>query len=97
VDIVVYRTYPDKLGLMAANNTTPYVVSFVNLAQTGPLMFDLPRGPNASVLHDMWQRPIADFGQTGPGKMPVHLLSPLWAGRSVFRPKLELPDIAMVK
>jgi len=29
-DIVVYRTYRDKLGLLAANNTTPYIVSFVD-------------------------------------------------------------------
>jgi len=29
-DIVVYRTYRDKLGLLAANNTTQYIVSFVD-------------------------------------------------------------------
>lgn len=67
-DIVVYRTYRDKLGLMVANNTTPYIVSFIDLGQTGPLIFDLPPGPNASVIDDMWQRPIEDFGQTGPDK-----------------------------
>jgi hypothetical protein len=68
-DLVVYRTYRDKLGLLAANNTTPYTVSFVNLTQTGPLVFELPAGPNAGVVDDMWQRPIEDFGQTGPDKM----------------------------
>lgn len=67
-DIVVYSTYRDKLGLLASNNTTPHIVSFIDLAQTGPLIFDLPAGPNASVVDDMWQRPIEDFGQTGPDK-----------------------------
>jgi hypothetical protein len=43
-------------------------VSFIDLAQTGPLIFDLPIGPNASVVDDMWQRPIEDFGQTEPDK-----------------------------
>jgi hypothetical protein len=44
-------------------------VSFVNLAHTGPLVFELPAGPNAGVVDDMWQRPIEDFGQTGPDNM----------------------------
>jgi hypothetical protein len=68
-DLVVYRTYRDKLELLAANNTTPYTVSFVSLTPTGPLVFELPAGPNAGVVDDMWQRPIEDLGQTGPDNM----------------------------
>src|SRR5580692_2129407 len=30
-DLVVYTTYRDKLGILTANATTPYIVTFVNL------------------------------------------------------------------
>ena len=67
-DIVIYDNYRDKLGILTANATTPYLISFVNLAETGPLVVDLPAGPNASSVLDFWQRSITDMGQTGPDK-----------------------------
>ena len=67
-DIVTYQTYRDKLGILTPNATTPYIVSFVNLSRTGPVVVDLPAGPNASGVGDFWQHSVTDMGQTGPDK-----------------------------
>jgi len=56
------------LCILTPNATTPYVVSFVNLARTGPVVVDLPAGPNASGVSDFWQHAVTDMGQTGPDK-----------------------------
>jgi hypothetical protein len=65
-DLVVYTTYRDKLGILTANATTPYIVTFVNLAHTGPLVVVSPPGAIAGGMGDFWQRPLTDIGQTGP-------------------------------
>ena len=67
-DLVIYTTYKDKLGILTANVTTPYVFSFVNLANTGPLVVDLQPGPNASAILNFWQKAISDMGAMGPDK-----------------------------
>jgi len=67
-DIVTYQTYRDKLGILTPNATTPYIVSFVNLERTGPVVIDLPAGANASGVCDFWQHAITDMGQVGPDK-----------------------------
>jgi hypothetical protein len=68
LDYVDYLTFKDKLGLLTANATTPYVMAFPNLNETGPLVFEVPAGPTAGGFVDFWQRPITDSGQTGPDK-----------------------------
>jgi len=68
LDYVDYLTFQDKLGLLTANATTPYIMAFPNLAETGPLVFEVPAGPTAGGFTDFWQRPITDSGQTGPDK-----------------------------
>jgi hypothetical protein len=65
-DIVEYTGFADKLGLLTANATTPYIVGFPSLARTGPLIIDVPAGPTAGAVLDFWQRPITDTGLTGP-------------------------------
>lgn len=65
-DLVHYRTFRDKLGLLTANATTPYILGFVNLDRTGPMVIDVPAGPTAGIVLDFWQRPVADTGLTGP-------------------------------
>jgi hypothetical protein len=40
-DVVFYETYFDKLGILTANATTPYVVTFTDLAKTGPLVIEM--------------------------------------------------------
>ena len=67
-DLVVYRTYRDRLGILTANATTPYILSFVDLGATGPLVIELPAGPTAGGVSDFWQREIATLGEMGPEK-----------------------------
>ncbi len=67
-DVVVYNNYLAKLGIITANATTPYIVSFFNLAETGPMVVEMPAGAAAGFADDIWQRPLVDMGQTGPDK-----------------------------
>jgi hypothetical protein len=67
-DIVKYETYRDKLGILTPNATTPYLISFVNLARTGPLVIDLPAGPNAGGVCDFWQHGVVEMGEMGPDR-----------------------------
>jgi hypothetical protein len=47
LDYVDYFTFTDKLGLLTANATTPYVMSFPNLKESGPLVMEVPPGATA--------------------------------------------------
>jgi hypothetical protein len=67
-DFVTYQNFTQKLGILTANATTPYMMSFPNLKETGPMVFEIPAGPTAGGLLDFWQRPFSDLGQTGPDK-----------------------------
>lgn len=67
-DVVLYTTYADKLGILTANATTPYIVSMPDLAKTGPLVVDMPVGLAAGMVNDFWQRPVTDLGLPGPDK-----------------------------
>ncbi|MBY0345283.1 MAG: DUF1254 domain-containing protein [Neisseriaceae bacterium] len=68
LDFVDYLTFTDKLGLLTANATTPYLMAFPNLDKSGPLVLEVPAGMTAGGMTDFWQRPISDTGQTGPDK-----------------------------
>lgn len=65
-DLVHYESYRDRLGLMTANATTPYILGFIDLGITGPLVVDLPAGPTAGGVSDFWQREIGAMGEMGP-------------------------------
>jgi hypothetical protein len=67
-DIVKYVSVRDKLGLITANATTPYVMGFVNTSRTGPLLVEVPAGEVAGGFGDFWERSITDFGVTGPDR-----------------------------
>ncbi|HEY2750592.1 DUF1254 domain-containing protein [Phenylobacterium sp.] len=67
-DIVKYVSVRDKLGLITANATTPYVMGFVNTARTGPLVVEIPSGEIAGGFSSFWERGISDCGLTGPDK-----------------------------
>lgn len=67
-DIVKYVSVRDKLGLITANATTPYVMGFVNTSHTGPLVVEVPPGEVAGGFGDFWERSITDFGLTGPDR-----------------------------
>jgi hypothetical protein len=82
-DLVYYVSFKDKLGLLTSNFSTPYIIGFLNLSRTGPLVIDYPAGPTAGGILDFWQRPVIDLGLTGPdkGKGGKYLL--LGPGQSV--------------
>jgi len=67
-DIVVYNSYRDKLCLLTANVTTPYIIAFPNLARTGPLVIEIPAGPTAGGIGNLWQQGLdnGEFGEAGP-------------------------------
>jgi hypothetical protein len=67
-DFVTYLDFKQKLGILTANATTPYMMALPNQQQTGPMVFEIPPGPTAGGLLDFWQRPFSDLGQTGPDK-----------------------------
>ncbi|MXO59935.1 DUF1214 domain-containing protein [Altererythrobacter salegens] len=64
-DFVVYTSLNEKRGILTANLTTPYVINFCSL-QDGPVIVQTPKAEMAGMLMDLWQRPLADIGQTGP-------------------------------
>jgi len=68
LDYVDYLSFTDKIGLLTPNATTPYVMAFPNLKESGPLVVDIPAGAVAGGILDFWQRPLSDTGQTGPDK-----------------------------
>ena len=66
-DLVLYNNYKDKLGILTANFTTPYIITFANL-EKGPVLVEQPAGALGGMIMDFWQRPVADLGQAGPDK-----------------------------
>jgi len=77
-DLVHYVSYRDRLGLITANATTPYLLNFFALDRTGPLVVELPAGPTAGGFSDFWQREFAIIGELGPdaGRGGKHLVVP---------------------
>ena len=67
-DLVVYASYEDKLGILTANATTPYILTFIDLIKNGPTVIEMPAGKTAGGLADFWQREVASIGEMGPDK-----------------------------
>jgi hypothetical protein len=61
----VFISFKEKQGIVTANLTTPYTIGWDNLKR-GPLYVEYPAGKTAGGFLDLWQRPIADLGLTGP-------------------------------
>jgi hypothetical protein len=64
-DFVVLQSLKEKRGIVTGNLTTPYILNFTNLKE-GPVVVQYPPGMTASGFIDLWQRPVADAGLTGP-------------------------------
>jgi hypothetical protein len=77
-DLVLYQSYEDKLGILTANATTPYIIAFINLSKTGPMVLEMPAGHIAGGLGDFWQREMGVMGEMGPdqGKGAKYLIVP---------------------
>ena len=57
--IVFVESYQDKLGIMTPNTTTPYVLSFIDLAEKGPFVIEMPVGEVRGAAHGQ----ETDWGQ----------------------------------
>ncbi|WP_433784688.1 DUF1254 domain-containing protein [Actinomycetospora sp. CA-101289] len=77
-DLVRYLSYRDRLGLITANATTPYILNFIDLGETGPLLIEVGPGPTAGGFSDFWQREFGILGEMGPdqGRGGRHLVVP---------------------
>lgn len=64
--------------LFTGNSDTPYMGGVVNLAQTGPIVIELPAGPYLGIVNDHNFGWVADLGLPGPdaGKGGKHLVLP---------------------
>ncbi|MEM6889437.1 MAG: DUF1254 domain-containing protein [Pseudomonadota bacterium] len=78
-DIVLYRDTVDKYGLLTANTTTPYALSFINMSETGPVVVDMPNADVRGAMHTMWQIGITQM--TEPGRYVF------------YPPGTEAPDV----
>jgi len=65
-DVVIMEGYRSLSGLLTANVTTPYVGGGLDLATDGPTVVEVPAGLIAGSAMDGWERPLTDFGVTGP-------------------------------
>ena len=67
-DIIRADTVPAIRRFLTGNATTPYLMSWLNLEKSGPFVIEMPAGPSAGFVDDMWQRPVTDMGLPGPDK-----------------------------
>lgn len=76
--MVSYLSFDEKLGILTPNYTTPYIVSMIDLEESGPIVIDIPEGLMAGMIMDAWQRVLADMGVVGPdeGKGGKYLILP---------------------
>ena len=77
-ELVQFVSLEQRLGILTANATTPYILGTADLEAIGPLVIELPAGSTAGLVDDFWQRPIIDIGLPGPdkGKGAKYLITP---------------------
>jgi hypothetical protein len=64
-DLTIYLGNEQSVFL-TPNATTPYILAYLDLAKTGPVVMEMPPGAIAGSSMDFWQRPLSDLGVTGP-------------------------------
>ena len=82
-DWLIYADRETKIPILTANTTTPYVVTFIDLADSAYYV-EIPAGPIGGLIVDTYQSPQADLGVLGPdqGKGGKYL---------IVGPEAELP------
>jgi hypothetical protein len=77
-EILSYLSFKEKLGILTPNYTTPYIITLVDLEESGPFVVEVPPGLMAGMILDVWQRVLADLGVVGPdqGKGGKYLILP---------------------
>jgi hypothetical protein len=86
-EMLSYLDFAEKLGILTPNYTTPYIATFIDLQETGPLVVEIPPGLMAGMVLDAWQRVLADLGVVGPdaGKGGRYLILP--PGHELVKPE----------
>lgn len=67
-EMLSYLDFKEKLGILTPNYTTPYIVTLIDVEESGPIVVELPPGLMAGMIMDVWQRVLADMGVVGPDK-----------------------------
>jgi hypothetical protein len=77
-EMLSYLDFEEKLGILTPNYTTPYIITMIDIEESGPLVVELPPGLMAGMIMDVWQRVLADLGVVGPdqGKGGKYLILP---------------------
>jgi hypothetical protein len=77
-EMLSYLSFNEKLGILTPNYTTPYIITLVDLEESGPFVVEVPPGLMAGMILDVWQRVLADLGVVGPdqGKGGKYLILP---------------------
>lgn len=65
-ECVYVESYRDKVGGLTYNMSTPYALPFIDLAEEGPYVIDIPVGEYRGAIHDAWQIEITR--KPDPGK-----------------------------
>lgn len=67
-DIVLYQDFLDTKSIyLTGNTTTIYAGSTIDLAKDGPVVVEVPAGPTAGVMSDLWFE-TSGIGRLGPDK-----------------------------
>jgi hypothetical protein len=77
-EMLSYLDFDEKLGILTPNYTTPYIITMIDIEESGPIVVELPPGLMAGMIMDAWQRVLADLGVVGPdqGKGGKFLILP---------------------
>jgi hypothetical protein len=67
-DWMLFETFPEISRFTTPNTVTPYIMNWLSLAKTGPVVIEVPAGATAGMVDDLWQRPVTDLGLPGPDK-----------------------------
>jgi len=62
---LIYADRETKIPILTANTTTPYVLTFLDLA-TSSYYVEIPAGPIGGLVIDIYQSPQTDLGVVGP-------------------------------
>ena len=105
LDYFDYLSFQDKLGLLTANATTPSIMAFPNLTESGTLVLEIPAGPNAREAGSTVARPTASpcrrmFPSRSSGRSPRTTTRPAASSTRACSPvsytHLTLPTIYSV-
>ncbi|MGW2665165.1 DUF1254 domain-containing protein [Nocardia tengchongensis] len=65
-EMLSYLDFSEKLGILTPNYTTPYILTLLDLQESGPFVVEIPAGQMAGMVMDIWQRVLSDMGVVGP-------------------------------